>query len=52
MPASQLRCIDFTTQPVGLGPMPRSVGDASLRVFDFAGAPLSNTQVNALDRVS
>src|SRR5258707_858307 len=47
MPASQLGCIDFTTQPVGSGPNPRVIGNASFRAFDFAGAPLSNTQVNS-----
>ena len=45
MPAQLLKCIDFATIPIGLGPNPRLIQAVKFSVFDHTGTPLASSQV-------
>jgi len=47
MPAQLLKCIDFSTLPVGPGPNPRSISGIKFSVFDHTATLLPTSQIKA-----
>ena len=47
MPAKLLKCIDFSTFPVGPGPNPRAISGIRFSVFDFNNVLLPTSQIKA-----